>query len=140
MKRTLLPILGWCAATGSLYGAALLLDLYWNIIDWQPRLDWIAIGLFAWAAAALTGMGFLARANLPTIARVIGLLASLALLAAAINALPAESRSEGLLGRDEPSPPWYRVGRLALLALPALAATAALVSRKTGQSPESHLT
>lgn len=135
-----MPILGWCAAIGSLYGAALLLDLYWNIIDWQPRLDWITGGLFAWAAAALTGTWFLARANLSTIARIMGLLASLALLAAAINALPAEPRGEGLLGRDEPSPPWYRVGRLALLALPTLAATGALVSKRTGQSPGPHLT
>ncbi len=135
MKRTLLSILGWCAATGSLYAAALLLDVYWNIIDWRPQGGWITGGLFAWIAAALTGIWFLARASLPTVSRIVGLLASLALLAAAVNALPAETRSEGLLGRDELSPSWYRVARLVLLALPALAATGALVFRKDGPSP-----
>lgn len=120
MKRAILLVAGWVFVTASLYSAALLLDVYWNLVHWRPRLDWIAGGLLIWMAAAISGLWLLARANLPAVPRAAALLACLVLLAAGLNALPAESRGEGLLGRDRPSPTWYRVARLTLLTLPTL--------------------
>ena len=48
MKRAILLTVGWLLAAAGLYVALVGLELYWNLYDWQPRLDLNASGFDLW--------------------------------------------------------------------------------------------
>ena len=43
MTRVILLSLGWFVAALGLYVDLVILELYWNLNDWQPKLDSTAI-------------------------------------------------------------------------------------------------
>ena len=120
MKKALLLSAGWLLAAGALYFGILLLECYWNLVDWTPRWDWAAASLLAWNAATLAAMGRMARATPHPLSRGMSLLLSLFLLGLGAYVSRAEPLSNGLLGREASSPWWYRGARLSVLALPVV--------------------
>jgi hypothetical protein len=120
MKRAILLSLGWLLATAALYAALVTLELYWNLYDWQPKLDLIASGLILGMLAVLAAIRLLARAGCDCFSRGVSLVICLALLALAVYVDPPEPLTQGLFGREAPSPFWYRAGRFVLLALPGV--------------------
>ena len=117
MKRILLCA-AWIGLTVGLYAGSLLLESYWNLINWLPKADLTSICLLAWLAALTVGNWFLARAARDPITRSLALLLCVALVSVGVHALGAEPLSQGLFGRSSQSPPWYRAGRLLILSLP----------------------
>jgi hypothetical protein len=119
MKRAILLSLGWLLAAAGLYAALVMLELYWNLYDWQPKLDLEALGLIFGMLALLATIRLLARASGNRFSRGSSLVICLALLALAVYVFPPEPRSSGLFAREAPSPFWYRAARFAVLALPS---------------------
>ena len=120
MKRAILLTLGWLLAAAGLYVALVMLELYWNLYDWQPRLDLRALGLFCGMVAVLVAIRFLARAGGTHFSRGVSLAICLALLALGIYVFPPEPITHGMFARETPSPLCYRTGRFVLLALPSV--------------------
>jgi hypothetical protein len=118
--RKILITLGWCISTLTLYLLLLGLDVAWNLLNWRPTLDALAVALIGGAAAGLGAMVFLGRISRDCWTATVGWIASLALMGAGVYAVRIEQLSPGLLGRDDPSPAWYRVGRLVVMSLPVL--------------------
>lgn len=119
MKRAILLSLGWLLAAVGLYAALVMLELYWNLYDWQPKLDLNASGLIFGMLALLAAIRLLARASGNRFSRGSSLVICLALLALAVYVVPAEPLTEGLFAREATSPFWYRAARFAVLALPS---------------------
>ena len=119
MWRTALLVLGWILASLALYAALLGLELHWNFFDWSPRFDFAAGGLLLGVLLALTVIWFIAQTAQPTALRLLSLVLVSALVGLAIYVVPAEPKSEGLFGRQLPSPFWYRAGRLLFLCCPS---------------------
>jgi hypothetical protein len=119
MKRAILLSLGWLLAAAGLYAALVMLELYWNLYDWQPKLDLEALGLIFGMLALLAAIRLLARASGNRFSRGASLVICLALLALAVYVFPPEPRSSGLFAREAPSLFWYRAARFAVLALPS---------------------
>jgi hypothetical protein len=119
MKRAILLSLGWLLAAAGLYAALVTLELYWNLYDWQPKLDLVALGLILGMFAVLAAIRLLARAGCDRFSRGVSLAICLALLALAVYVVPPEPLTQGLFGREAPSPLWYRAGRFVVLALPS---------------------
>jgi uncharacterized membrane protein len=120
MKRAILLTLGWLLATAGLYVALVMLELYWNLYEWEPRLDLRALGLFCGMVAVLATIRVLARAEGNRFSQGVSLAICLALLALGVYVFPAEPITHGMFAREMPSPLWYRAGRFVLLALPCL--------------------
>ena len=120
MIRTTLLCAGWCVTTASIYLAALLIDVYWNLSNWRPQGDWVTIALFSWLTAGIAGAWLLTGASRSMVTRTLSLLACLSLLGLGAHSMPPEPPGEGWLGRDQSSPVWYRTARLVVMALPAL--------------------
>ena len=118
MLRAILRSLGWLLAALTLYMALVALELYWNLYDWQPKLDLNTVGLIFGILALLGVIWFLARAGRDRPAGV-SLLVCLALLVLAVYVVPPEAKTEGLFAREAPSPVWYRAGRFVVLGLPS---------------------
>lgn len=60
MIGSLLRSLAWLLAAFLLYGAVLLLDLYWNVLNWRPRWDGVAAALLfgqRWRLGSFYGSG-----------------------------------------------------------------------------------
>jgi hypothetical protein len=119
MKRAILLSPGWLLAAAGLYAALVMLELYWNLYDWQPKLDLEALGLIFGMLALLAAIRLLARASGNRFSRGSSLVICLALLALAVYVFPPEPRSSGLFAREAPSLFWYRAARFAVLALPS---------------------
>src|ERR1035437_727028 len=119
MKRAILLSLGWLLAAAGPYAALVMWELYWNLYDWQPKLDLNASGLIFGMLALLAAIRLLARASGNRFSRGSSLVICLALLALAVYVFPPEPRSSGLFAREAPSPFWYRAARFAVLALPS---------------------
>jgi hypothetical protein len=120
MKRAILLTLGWLLAATGLYVALVMLELYWNLTDWQPKLDSNASGLMTGILALLAAIGFLARASGDRFSQGLSLAICLALLALAVYVVPPEPMTQGLFARESPSPLWYRAARFVALALPSV--------------------
>ena len=120
MKRVILLSLGWLAAAAGLYATLVMLELYWNLYDWRPKLDWPAFGLIFGTLAPLAAIRFLALASRDCFSRCVSLVICLALLALAVYVVSPEPLTSGLFTREAPSPFWYRAGRLVVLALPGV--------------------
>src|ERR1035437_5758535 len=111
MKRAILLSLGWLVSAAVLYAALVALELYWNLYDWQPKVDLNTASLIFGMLAALAALRLLARAGKARLSRGVSLAICLALLALAVYVVPAEPLAQGLFGREAPSPLWYRAGR-----------------------------
>jgi hypothetical protein len=98
----------------------LLLDLYWNVLNWRPHADPLAMALLFCSALALGVMVWLARRPEDRTSKYVWLVLSLLLLTVGLYALPAEPVGTGVVGREEASPEWYRAGRVLVLAIPML--------------------
>ncbi len=61
MKRSMLLALGWISAALGLYTSLVILELYWNLYDWQPTVDLKVLGLTCVVCSMLLAMAFLAR-------------------------------------------------------------------------------
>jgi hypothetical protein len=120
MKRAILLTLGWLVAAAGLYVALVMLEIYWNLFDWQPRLDLKATGLIFGILAVLAVIRFLARASCDRFSQGMSLAACLALLALAVYVFSPEPITQGLFARESPSPLWYRAARFVALALPSV--------------------
>jgi phosphatidylserine decarboxylase len=119
MKRIFLCA-SWIGLSVGLYAGLLLVESYWNLFNWVPKLDLASFALLGTLAGLLTGIWLLARAARDRVTRSAALLVGLGLAAVGLHALGSEPLSEGLLGRTLASPTWYRAGRLLLLTLPLL--------------------
>ena len=141
MIRGILLLLGWLAAAFALWVLLVVLEIYWNLYDWQPKVDFIALGLGFGIFSAIACVWLLARASRQVAARGASLVMCLALLVLGVYVLPPEPLSTGLFAREQASPLWYRGGRLAVLALPALCWVLAMVRRSatTSTSPNGGL-
>ena len=120
MTRAILLILGWLVACLALWVLLVVLEIRWNLFDWQPKVDSLALGFGFGVSLVVACMWLLACASRKLAARGVSLVMCLALLVLGVYVLPAEPLSQGLFSRERVSPLWYRGGRLALLALPAL--------------------
>ena len=120
MKRTIMLIIGWLAVMGALFYFVLMLDFHWNFFDWLPELDLETAAYILGIFVAVAAVWFLGRVSRDKISRVVAALACLALALLAIFWYPAEPTSHGLFGRIQPSPFWFRGGRVLLLCVPAV--------------------
>jgi hypothetical protein len=120
MTRVILLSIGWFVAALGLYVALVILELYWNLNDWQPKLDSRASGLIIGVGSILVAIRFLARANSHRIGQGVSLVLCLALLALAVYVFPREPLTQGLFARQQSSPLWYRASRLVVLASPGV--------------------
>ena len=118
MTRTILISIGWFGATALLYVMLVILELNWNLFDWQPRIDPKALTLAAGLCSILLGILLLSQVSHSCLSGWISFLLCLALLALAIYVLPPEPITRGMFGRKEPSPLWYRSARFVVMALP----------------------
>ncbi len=115
-----LLVSGWFLAVTGLWAPLVGLELYWNLFTWTPRTDAPAWALLLWVVVVLAGIWFLSRRTRDRYTRGVATLVCLALIALAIHTFPAERVRRGLLGRESPSPLWYRGGRVLVMTLPAL--------------------
>lgn len=120
MIRGILLILAWLAAALGLWVLLVILEVYWKLYDWQPKLDARALGLGMGICLDVVGMLLLARATRRPAARAASLLISLALLALAVYVVPKEPLTSGMFAREQSSPSWYRVSGFFVLASPIL--------------------
>jgi hypothetical protein len=120
MKRAILLTLGWLFSAAGLYVALLMLELSWNLNNWQPKLDLSAAGLILEMIAVLSAIWLLARAGCDRLSQGASLAICLALLALGVYVFPPEPITHGMFARETPSPLWYRAARFVLLALPCL--------------------
>jgi|SRR5947207_42658 len=120
MTDGILSFLGWLVAALALWVLLVVLELYWNFIDWQPKLDSRALGLGFGICSVLAGVWWLACTNRSHTTRGASLVICLALLVLAIYVFPPEPLTSGLFARQRSSPLWYRAGRFAVLVLPTL--------------------
>ena len=120
MKRAMLLTLGWLLASAGLYVALVILELYWNLYDWEPKLDSHSTVLILGMLAVLVAIWFLARASSDLLSRGVSGTICLALLALGVYVFLPEPITHGLFAREMPSPLWYRAGRFVVLALPSV--------------------
>jgi hypothetical protein len=120
MIRAILLSLGWLLSAAVIYTGLVALELYWNLSDWQPKLDLNAAGLIFGMLAALAAIRLLARTGKDRFSGGVSLAICLALLALAFYVVSAEPLTQGLFGREAHSPLWYRAGRFVVLALPGV--------------------
>ncbi len=95
-----------------------LLEVHWNLVNWKPLLDWISLLPLLMVTGTLLGFIRLFQVQSRPFLRVFSLLICLGLLALGIHLLPQEPLTEGLFARITPSPSWYRIGRLLVMAAP----------------------
>ena len=119
MKRAILLSAGWLLAGAGLHVAFVILELYWNLYNWQPVVDWRASGLILGVLALLAVIRCLARVSRDRISQGVSLVICLSLLAVAVYVFSPEPPTQGLFAREAPSPLWYRAARLVLLGLPS---------------------
>jgi hypothetical protein len=125
--KSVLVVVGWLLAVLGLYAGLVGLEYYWNVPDWQPYPDSIALALAFWIMLMLFWTWFLARASKGRLCLGLALLPCLALLALAVYVAGPEPLKSGFLGREAHSPVWYRGGRVLLLCLPAVFWVAAIL-------------
>ena len=100
MTRVIVLSIGWLVAALALYVALLILDLYWNLFDWQPKVDPIAVGLIIGVCAVLVAVRFLVRATSHRIGQGLSLVLCVALLGLAFYLFPPEPLTQGLFARE----------------------------------------
>lgn len=120
MKRAILLIIGWLAAIATLFYAVEGLDFHWNFLDWSPAWDFGTIAMFLGILVAVATIWFLAKASRDKASRAVSLLACLLVAGLAVAWFPAEATGQGFLARTQPSPFWFRGGRVLLLCVPGV--------------------
>lgn len=127
--RATLLILGWVAMSFVLLDTVFSVNWHWNFFNFSPKWDRAAATAVLLILAAEAGLWFLARASRDRVSRVVSLLVSLWLAGYAIyHVLPpepvkaghAKNWIEAMIGRQTPSPLWYRGGLALLCFAPGL--------------------
>jgi hypothetical protein len=132
--KQLLWILLWVLAVAGLYVSLVLLEVYWNLFEWRPKLDIAAFGILVWMGITLTALWFLCWTEKGRVTRIVALVLCTVLVALAIYLVSPEPLKPGLLGRDAISPRWYRTGRFFVLALPGVFLLLSKVARRRSQA------
>lgn len=96
-----------------------LLELHWNLVNWKPVVDWVFLLLLLMIAGSLASFERLARMPRLNPVTVVSVVICLCLFGLGIYLLPQEALTSGLFERNQPSPAWYRFGRLLIMATPA---------------------
>ena len=104
MKRAILLILGWLVASLALWVLLVVLEIHWNLYNWEPKVDSFALGLGFGVASALACMWLLACANRQPMPRGASLVMCLALLILGVYVFPPEPLNQGLFARERTSP------------------------------------
>jgi hypothetical protein len=121
MKRIIMMIVGWFAAIGTLVWLVLWLSLHWNFWDWSATWDrgtWLS---FLGILIVIAAIWFLAKASRDRASRAMSLLACILVAGFAVSLFPAEKTTgQGFLARTQPSPFWFREGRVLLLCVPGI--------------------
>lgn len=123
MKRSVILILAWLAASGVLFTALSVLDADWNFFSWNLEWDRTALLCGVGAVGALAAFWLLARARADRPSQIASLIICLLLFGFAVLAFPAEpvqGPPGGLLNRTEASPLLYRGARTLLFSLPTV--------------------
>ena len=120
MKKSIMLIVSWTVAAGALFYTVLLLSFHWNFFNWSPKWDLETVAELLIALTICAAIWFLARASRDKASRIVSILVCLLLAGFALALCPAEATSAGWLGRTQPSPVWFRAGRLLLLCVPAI--------------------
>jgi hypothetical protein len=108
----------WLCLTCILYVEWVVLELCWNLYDWQPSLHARSLAIFFAIGSTMTVWWFLAKIPLGRTGRIVPSVCCLALAALAIYVFPAEPLTQGVFSRQLASPLWYRGGRSLVLGLP----------------------
>jgi hypothetical protein len=119
-RISILLVAGWLVATSGLYVALVLLELRWNLYDWQPRYDLQGDCLVCGTGCLIYVFWLLAKAGGNRVIRTVSFLACLALLALGVYIMPPEPLTAGVFGREQSSPSWYRGARTLALILPGI--------------------
>jgi hypothetical protein len=119
MKRSIMVTIGWLTAAGVFAAAMMILEINWNLFDWNPRLDLIALACGFGILGALAAIWLLARSIRDKSGQVISFVLCVLLVGLAIHLFPAEFASEAFLERKRPSPLWFRGARVLLMSLPS---------------------
>jgi amino acid permease len=114
-----------------------LLELDWNLYDWEPQFDFKGIASVIVSVAVLAIIYFLARSTRDRFSKTVSFLLVVTLAGISIYTFPRETQTSGLFARQSPSPLWYRGGRLLLMILPGVFWTIGVFGKRkaTIQSP-----
>ena len=118
MKHSILLCIGWLAIGVAVVAAMVCFEMHWNFFDFHPKWDAEALEYGVLVLLALAGSWFLARASRDRGSQVLSLIVCIALLAFGVLVCRPEPVTQGFLGRDTPSPLWFRGGMAMLLLLP----------------------
>jgi hypothetical protein len=120
MKRSILLCIGWLAVGAAVVAALWSTEMHWNFFDFSPKWDAEALGYAALVLFALIGSWFLARASRDRGSQIVSLVICVALVAFGVLVCRPEPVTHGWLGRDAPSPIWFRGGMAVVLLLPSM--------------------
>jgi len=118
--KGLVLIIFWFFAVAGLWAEFVLLEVHWNLFDWNPRVDFQGLAIVLALCVTLAVILLLCRGtNLPAGRRISFLLCA-ALVGLGIYVSGPEPKTESLFSREQSSPFWYRGCRLAVLFLPLI--------------------
>lgn len=120
MIRVIGICLAWVLATTLLAALLICLDLELNFFFWSPEWKAGVIGTFTGIGVMIVVLCYLAQITKHRISFVVALLAAAGLLGLGLIGAQPEPIGTGWLARTEPSPAWYRWGRVGVCALPLL--------------------
>ena len=115
-------VIAWLATGYALLDGVWSIEIHWNFFYYSPQQDLETLKDVCLILAAEAGIWLLAKASRDWASRSMALLVCLYLAGNGIFAiLPAEQLYHNfMLGRDEPSPLWYRSSLTLLMCLPGI--------------------
>jgi len=118
--RAILLVIGWLAASCTLFYSVAILDLCWNFFSFHPKWDLGTIIAMLGFLVALTAIWFLAKASRDKANCVVSLLLCVLLAGLAVWGLHQDKNAKGIFGGHYEIPLWYRGGRTLLFCLPGV--------------------
>jgi hypothetical protein len=122
IRRAIIIVIAWLATGYALLDGVWSIEIHWNFFYYSPQQDLETLKDVCLILAAEAGIWLLAKASRDWASRSMALLVCLYLAGNGIFAiLPAEQLYHNfMLGRDEPSPLWYRSSLTLLMCLPGI--------------------
>jgi hypothetical protein len=118
LKRSLFLALCWLLLPAGLYAVLAVLEVYWNLMDWSPRLDYLSLSLLAAVLLLQLFLWLVARVTQGKWLRRMAGVFCLVLIGIGLYCAVPEPLQGGVLGRRTISASWYRWSRVAVLTLP----------------------